>query len=500
MSAFNNGTFTPEWRLVDRTTGNSTLVGNLAVGQLGWCSVLGDYAAGGLGWLTVTPGSGTVLGAKADQTISFNFDSEGLDLGVYEAYVHIHNNDPYNQLTTIYAVLNVGADVYGSVMYTNGNPVPGVHLEVIANTKGGHGQYSGDTDADGYFNIPFMLPGSYTVELSGGYDVYEDVVNIQDIVLAHNMAQNIAPKPELNTLQFWAADVSMNNMVGTEDALMIQDYVFGGLMDLLPAGEWLTYPGALDISVDNEAMIYVDPIVTQMPGDVNESYGFEWPFPGSVTINPEDQVLPIDKSIVAPVYMGENSNLGAFVLNLAYDNENFEVESFSSKLPNAKYTENDGSLFVTGFMLDKSVKLTKGDELFSFTFKKTNDEEVDFFALELVDQKGALALNKDGDNIDLTLSTVQFGEAIPTTYDLSQNYPNPFNPTTKISFSLPQADVVTLKVYDILGAEVRTLVNGKMEAGKYELEIDASNLPSGAYIYRIVTNNYTATKKMMLLK
>ena len=89
---------------------------------------------------------------------------------------------------------------------------------------------------------------------------------------------------------------------------------------------------------------------------------------------------------------------------------------------------------------------------------------------------------------------------VVTTYNLDQNYPNPFNPTTTISFSIPQNGLVTLKIYDILGREVATLLNEEKNSGAYTLSFDASNLPSGTYIYSIHSGNYSSTKKMMLLK
>jgi len=88
----------------------------------------------------------------------------------------------------------------------------------------------------------------------------------------------------------------------------------------------------------------------------------------------------------------------------------------------------------------------------------------------------------------------------PDKFELSQNYPNPFNPTTTISFSVPEASNVRLKVYDMLGREVLTLVDGMKNTGSYEVSFDASNLTSGLYVYTLSTGNFTATKKMMLLK
>ena len=85
-------------------------------------------------------------------------------------------------------------------------------------------------------------------------------------------------------------------------------------------------------------------------------------------------------------------------------------------------------------------------------------------------------------------------------FELSQNYPNPFNPSTTIKFQIPRNGFVTLKVYDVLGNEVATLVSEEKPAGSYKVEFDGSNLASGIYIYRLTSGNYTASKKLILLK
>lgn len=87
-----------------------------------------------------------------------------------------------------------------------------------------------------------------------------------------------------------------------------------------------------------------------------------------------------------------------------------------------------------------------------------------------------------------------------SSFDLAQNYPNPFNPNTTIKYSIPSANKVTLKVYDVLGKEVASLVNDVKTAGTYEVNFDASKLASGMYIYSVTAGNYSASKKMMLLK
>lgn len=87
-----------------------------------------------------------------------------------------------------------------------------------------------------------------------------------------------------------------------------------------------------------------------------------------------------------------------------------------------------------------------------------------------------------------------------TKYAISQNFPNPFNPTTKINYQIPQTGFVKLKIYDILGKEVASLVNEEKNPGRYSVNFDASKLASGVYIYQLRVNNYLSSKKMLLLK
>jgi len=92
------------------------------------------------------------------------------------------------------------------------------------------------------------------------------------------------------------------------------------------------------------------------------------------------------------------------------------------------------------------------------------------------------------------------GIGLPNIYELSQNYPNPFNPTTKIKFTISDLRFTMLKVYDVLGNEIATLVNEEKSAGEYEVEFNASTLPSGVYFYQLRAGSFVQTKKMLLVK
>ncbi len=95
---------------------------------------------------------------------------------------------------------------------------------------------------------------------------------------------------------------------------------------------------------------------------------------------------------------------------------------------------------------------------------------------------------------------VDEGKLLPSTISLDQNYPNPFNPSTTIKYSIPNQTNVTIKVFDVLGSEIITLLNEEKPAGNYEVTWDASGFSSGVYFYKLSAGKYVETRKMLLLK
>ncbi len=161
-------------------------------------------------------------------------------------------------------------------------------------------------------------------------------------------------------------------------------------------------------------------------------------------------------------------------------NSNKEVVSYS-------FTDQNGQYNVTG--------ITPG----------VYSVGVNEYGLEAGENDNVIVGTQEPGTADFTLANVEDvtginNKEISNKFSLNQNYPNPFNPTTKISFSIAEKGKVQLKVYDIIGKEVKTLVNGELSAGQYNLTFDASNLPSGIYIYELRTNKFLESRKMMLLK
>ncbi|MEO8512144.1 MAG: T9SS type A sorting domain-containing protein [Ignavibacteria bacterium] len=172
-----------------------------------------------------------------------------------------------------------------------------------------------------------------------------------------------------------------------------------------------------------------------------------------------------------------------------------------------------GDNFVNTILNDSaSVPIASGTAPFTGSFRPTNPLTVFNFGAGLGDGYWKLAITDtaSGDIGTLTgwclivtyqcpVGGIQTIE-IPNYYSLSQNFPNPFNPVTQIKFTLPQGENVKLVVFDILGREVKTLVNEFRNSGVYEVSFDASEFASGVYFYRLDAGEYTATKKMLVIK
>jgi hypothetical protein len=127
---------------------------------------------------------------------------------------------------------------------------------------------------------------------------------------------------------------------------------------------------------------------------------------------------------------------------------------------------------------------------YSFTDAEVNSSGIYYYRLKQIDNDGAYEFSNQ----------IEVNFNVPDNFELSQNYPNPFNPSTTISFKLPEPGKVTLRIYNLMGEEIITLVEGYKEAGIYTVNFNAEELASGMYLYRLSTNGFTETKKLLFMK
>jgi hypothetical protein len=127
---------------------------------------------------------------------------------------------------------------------------------------------------------------------------------------------------------------------------------------------------------------------------------------------------------------------------------------------------------------------------YNFIDSEVNAAGIYVYKLKQIDNDGSYEFSK----------TIEVNFGSPINFELNQNYPNPFNPSTTISFNLPESGKVILKIYDMIGKEIETLVEGYKEAGIYTVNFNAEELASGMYLYSLSTNGFTETKKMLFMK
>jgi len=159
-----------------------------------------------------------------------------------------------------------------------------------------------------------------------------------------------------------------------------------------------------------------------------------------------------------------------------------------------------------GFEIERSIDNQDNFVTVGFVEGKGSSTEINYYSF--TDRPQVNGVNQlyyrlkqvDFDGTFSYSDVVNLSYDVPAAFVLSQNYPNPFNPSTRINYFVPQESFVSIKVYDFLGREVITLVNETRVIGSYEQVFDASNLPSGTYFYTMIAGNYSATKKMILLK
>jgi hypothetical protein len=159
-----------------------------------------------------------------------------------------------------------------------------------------------------------------------------------------------------------------------------------------------------------------------------------------------------------------------------------------------------------GFEIERSINDADNFVTIGFVEGESSSTEINYYSFN--DQPDLSGKNKlfyrlkqvDYDGTFSYSDIVQVTYNLPSTYVLSQNFPNPFNPSTRINYFVPKESFVSIKIYDFLGREVKTLVNDFLSTGGYEIVFDASDLTSGTYFYTMVANNYSSTKKMLLIK
>ncbi len=328
----------------------------------------------------------------------------------------------------------------------------------------------------------YSSPTSFTDSKTGSYvssaTVTMTLKNAIDLNASENPRLSFWTKFDIESgWDYGQVEISTNN--GTTFTPLTGIYTTPGSGSFQPVGEPL-YDG-IQTSWVNEIMNLSNYNTNQV------KLKFELKSDGSVTKDGwfvDDigilvyGIIPVELTSFTAITRDDNVLLN-WITSTETNNLGFDIERRSTK-SNSAWQK-------LGFVNGKGMTTEKS--AYSFVDKNPADGK-SYYRLKQIDFDGT---SKIYNSVEVDFETVK-------EYSLSQNYPNPFNPSTEINYTLAKSGNITLKVYNLLGSEVATIVNGFMEAGKHSVKFDANDITSGIYFYTIKADNFTSTRKMILMK
>jgi parallel beta-helix repeat protein len=371
--------------------------------------------------------------------------------------------------TSIYAIQVSGTNAYTANIYYNSIRLGGIHTGGSANTVVSAGIVKSSTSADAVFN---MKNNIVLNTRTGGTDVFHtgffggstNMVGTLDI--DYNVYYGAdATSNHAGWAGFLYSDITAYKAAATphEQNTIFKPTNFVSGIDLHLTGASVTDPDLTALPIAG--------ITTDIDGQPRSATA---PYRGA---DEADDPIPVELTAFSASVTNNNVTL-QWSTATETNNLGFDIERKST----------EGAWIKAGFIEGSSTTT----ELRSYTFIDKNlPVGIYNYRLKQIDFDGSFAYYMLNETVDVIA---------PAQFDLSQNYPNPFNPATVINYQLAENSFVTLKIYDVLGNEVVTLVNEAQPAGVFTIQFDGSTLASGMYIYKLMTENFTASKKMMLLK
>ncbi len=329
-----------------------------------------------------------------------------------------------------------------------------------------------------YYSFPTSFTDSKTGNYVNGATVTMTLKNAIDLSTHENPRLSFWTKFDIESgWDYGQVEVSTNN--GSTFTPLAGNYTTPGSGSFQPNGEPL-YDGiqtswvneVMDLSNYNSSQVKLR-FELKTDGSVNND-GWYVDDIGIIVYG----IIPVELTSFTAIAQNDDVILN-WVTSTETNNLGFDVERRSTK--------SNSSWQKLGFISGNGTTTEKS----SYSFVDKNPVEgKSYYRLKQIDFDGS---SKIYNSVEVDFGTVK-------EYSLSQNYPNPFNPSTEINYSIAKSGNVTLKVYNLLGSEIATLVNGFMEAGKHSVKFDARDFTSGIYFYTIKADNFTSTRKMILMK
>jgi hypothetical protein len=387
--------------------------------------------------------------------------------------------------------------ISGKVYYNNAYYSPlGNSIVYIENAA--EGVYdSVQADQNGNYNYINYHYGTFNFDASSNI-IWGGCNSLDAFLIQSHFVGNLF----LYGLALDAADVDATGFINTNDALMVQQR-FVNMISSFPSGDWVFEANPLTL---NFGGYYTNDIRGICYGDVNNSYN-----PPMIKVDPtvdlirkENLELSSGKKFVIPVHVENDIVTASISLAIKYPEQFINIENvvMSTDMGSLVYKAKDGELRISWFNTDP-VLFGKSDILLSLDvvtrdLNKISGKDILFEILPLSEfGDGAAKVIEE-----VKLSIPGLYAEMPSEYYLGQNFPNPFTNVSEIEFILPENGFVSLRVFNLLGEEVKILVEAIKEEGVYSVKLDGSELNPGVYLYNIDvkgnTNNFVKTRRMIV--
>ncbi len=333
-------------------------------------------------------------------------------------------------------------------------------------------------------------PGSYAANPDGRSTAFD--------LLVKPMAREMGTSSDVDFFVLHGAtDAPTVDVIARGVATLVNDAAYGDITPYIsvPAGAYTldltladgttlvqSYIADLSTLGGGSAAVFASGFLTPSANQDGAPFGIFFALADGTVGEFPSGVVPVELTSFTASVSGSAVSL-KWTTATETNNRGFEVERKFDK------GENTSEWQTIGFVSGKGTTSERTDYIYEDDVKDLVADRYTY-RLKQVDFDGTFDYSNE----------VEVTNVAPTAFLLDQNYPNPFNPSTTIKFSLPQAEVVSLKIYNILGSEVATLLNGTVEAGSYDVNFDASNLSSGVYLYELRAGNFTQIMKMNLIK
>ncbi len=406
---------------------------------------------------------------------------------------NVGNTEPMKDSPDTYTFLGYPRLISGNVTYRNIANTPLKNILVYLRNLNGNVLDSVFTNLSGDYDFGFKSKTSYLID--GAADMPWGGVNSTDALIVRRQMIGLS---SFDSLQVKAADVDNSGIISGSDALLIRKRIIGEINNFL-INDWCFLKDTVKVEKVN---IY-HPIKTLCAGDVNGSYSAVFAKSSNIMLNQKGEITADRNQLIElPVICKNKFQAAAITYLMDYPNELINIESIVSSMPGFMYNANAGKLKLAWDSLFP-MSFSKDEPLFIMKVRINREASEKDHVMFTLDNHSEFA---DGnaqviDEISLSIPNISISQFLD--YELSPNFPNPFSKSTEIRYELPEDGFVTLKAYNILGQEIKTLVSAKQKAGSYNLRFDGSGLEAGTYSYKIEiegkTRKFSASHLMIII-